>query len=508
MLEKFIKKDNNEELEKILEEKQVEEQAKNLLLGILYKIEVSYKDYKKAKVTQLTQKQYVQEILRNIERKANKIKTVKLTTKLADEKIQKELEEKKFFIGEREIITYPIEEKILYAIEKNSNNKRIVSNRYGIVTMPISNMINTGKNLDRVEVLRDFNGWSWTTIKSEIENIRANLVYQTIRILLGEDFLDSWSQDVDGIIDYIQIMREELIQKYGEENTENIIEKLEQIAIINEIEEKTDYKISVIEELKKLEQKAQEFGNTKDKVQEITNKKKKASKEIEEIEKILSQESKIEEEYKKRNTGVPLEKKIFSIKVLKQQLNDRKKQLLNEIEESNYLLNPRNYIKEKNKIEKQKQQLQVVTLSEEEKILIEFEKLFLQSFIQIVDKADKKEAEDIIKLIYQFRYYMLLPFNSEQSIKDIEQLKTEIEQVERKLMKTAIENKVIVEVPFEIMKHIFETRIIVLEELYYKIISEFEKYYVQIFDENITEEKFEIKLNEKAKINKKIKIFI
>ena len=91
MLEKFIKRDNNEELEKILEEKQVEEQAKNLLLGILYKIEVSYRDYKKAKVTPRTQKQYVEEILRNIERKAKQIKIVKLTTKLADEKIQKEL---------------------------------------------------------------------------------------------------------------------------------------------------------------------------------------------------------------------------------------------------------------------------------------------------------------------------------------------------------------------------------------------------------------------------------
>ena len=75
-------------------------------------------------------------------------------------------------------------------------------------------------------------------------------------------------------------------------------------------------------------------------------------------------------------------------------------------------------------------------------------------------------------------------------------------------MKTAIENKIIVDIPFEIMKHIFETRIIELEELYYKITSEFEKNYVQIFDENITEEKFEINLNEKTKINKKIKIFI
>ena len=63
-------------------------------------------------------------------------------------------------------------------------------------------------------------------------------------------------------------------------------------------------------------------------------------------------------------------------------------------------------------------------------------------------------------------------------------------------------------VPVEIMNHVFETRIIVLEELYYKITTELGKYYVQIFDENISEEKFEINPIEKTKLNKKIKIFI
>ena len=58
------------------------------------------------------------------------------------------------------------------------------------------------------------------------------------------------------------------------------------------------------------------------------------------------------------------------------------------------------------------------------------------------------------------------------------------------------------------MRHVFETRIIILEEIYYKISIEEDKKYVQIFDENITEEKFEIKSIEKNKINKKTKIFI
>ena len=72
----------------------------------------------------------------------------------------------------------------------------------------------------------------------------------------------------------------------------------------------------------------------------------------------------------------------------------------------------------------------------------------------------------------------------------------------------AIENKVITNVPFEVVQHILETRIIILEELYYKIQKEDEKYYVQIFDENITDEKFEVNLVNNLKINKKIKIFI
>ena len=64
---------------------------------------------------------------------------------------------------------------------------------------------------------------------------------------------------------------------------------------------------------------------------------------------------------------------------------------------------------------------------------------------------------------------MLIPFNLQKNIKDVEELKESIEKVENKLVKKAIEKKVISNVPFEIMQHVFETRIIVLEELYYKI---------------------------------------
>ena len=329
MLEKFIKKDRNEELERILEEKNVEEHAKNLLQGILYKIEVSYKDYKNATQTETTEEKYIEELLKNIEKKCDKIMTINLRDKIEDEEIQKELEEKKYYIANNEIICYTIEKKILYAIEKQSNTKRIVNNKYGIITIPLSNLINTGKNIDRIEVLRDFNGWSWATIKNELENIKANLVYQTLKILLGEEFLNSWTIDTDGIIDYVQFLKEELTQKFGEEISKEIYNQLSKIALINSVEEDIEAKDNILEQLKKLEKESEIFKNTKENITKITEYKKEISKEIKDIETILSQESKLKEEYERRNKDVPIHQKIFSIKVLKQQLNEKKQRLLN-----------------------------------------------------------------------------------------------------------------------------------------------------------------------------------
>ena len=508
MLEKLIKNDRNEKLETVLEQKHIEEQVKNLLQGILYKIEVSYKDYQKAKVTSRTEKQYVNEIISDIQKKCQEIKTVKFQNDIEDPEIKHKLEKNKYYIDDKLVLAYPIEEKLLYAVEKKSNSDKIVNDKYEMLTMPLSNIINTGKSLDRVEVLRDFNGWSWTTIKKEIENIKANLVYQTLRILEGEDFVESWTKDKDGIIDYVQMLKENIKNEYGEEISNSIEECLTKISIMNGIEISAEYRKDIENKLKESEEKLQKFKDTNKFINEITQNKKVATDEIAKIEKILSQEKRIKEEYEKRNSTAPLDKKIFSIRVLKQQLKEQKMQYLNEIEESNYLLIPENFLKEKNKAQKQKELFEILNYTEEEKekVLIEFEKIFLECFKK---KIAKTKPEELDKIIYIFRYYLLLPFNLQENIKDVKELQDNIIEVEKKIVKLAKEKKVISnEVPFEVMTHVFQTRIIKLEELYYKIITENDKNYVQIFDENITEDKFEISNIEKKKINKKIRIFI
>ena len=503
----LIKKDYNAKLEEILEQKKINEQAKNLLQGLLYKIEVSYKDYQKVKAKKNTEDKYVEELIENIDKRCDKISVVKLSPQIADNEIQKQLDDKKFYVGE-EIVSYPIEEKILYAIEKNTRYPKILNNKYEEVTIALSNMINEGKNMDRTEVLRDFNGWSWTTINKEIENIEANLIYQTLQILLGEEFLDNWCQDRDGIIDYLEQFVEEISSKYGKESADKMKELLNKIAIANTAKVNSKFAQSIDEKIQMLTEEIEKYDNTEQKITEVSNNKKHLLQELNEIEKIIGQDIKLKEQYQKANEDAPIDKKIFNIRVFKNQLDNRKKEILEQIEKSNYLLNPANYLEEKNKLVEQKQRLHDAHMSQDqlEKLLIDFMKKFLEC-LYILIKNEKNE-EEIVNLIYKFRYFVLLPFNLQKSIKDVEELQKSILKVEKKLVEKAIQKKVISNVPFDIMRHLFKTRIIILEDLYYKITTKAEKYYVQIFDENISEEKFEIIPVEKTKINKKIRIFI
>ena len=90
----------------------------------------------------------------------------------------------------------------------------------------------------------------------------------------------------------------------------------------------------------------------------------------------------------------------------------------------------------------------------------------------------------------------------------------------RELIKKAHEVKVISkfskndEIDYDLLEIIFNIRVISLEDLYIKIIKEKEKYYIQLFDEDIFEEKIEIenmgnldKKDFEIKLNRKIKIF-
>ena len=61
-----------------------------------------------------------------------------------------------------------------------------------------------------VEPLRDFNGYSWTTIPREIESIEHNLIYQNLIILVGNKFLNNWNYNKEFVMDYMELFREKM----------------------------------------------------------------------------------------------------------------------------------------------------------------------------------------------------------------------------------------------------------------------------------------------------------
>src|SRR5699024_8054361 len=90
-------------------------------------------------------------------------------------------------------------------------------------------------NINSVEPLRDFNGYSWTTIPQEIESIEHNIIYQNLIILLGNEFLNKWINNKEYIIDYMELLENRLQEKYGEKEKNKILESLKKISILLEI---------------------------------------------------------------------------------------------------------------------------------------------------------------------------------------------------------------------------------------------------------------------------------
>lgn len=520
ILEKIVKKDYNNELEEVLEKKQFDENVKSTLLSILYKIEGAYKDLETVKKDVQTKEEYIANIINIIKNNCDSIKIIKMS----DE--QSKIPNKKTYVIDKEnktIIAYPIERKILYAISKIGKKEKIIKDEYFLINETLSELINVGNSINMVEPLRDFNGYSWTTIPQEIESIDHNLIYQNLRILIGHKFLNKWIQNNEFIIDYFYLFKEELENRYNKENQEKIVELLSKISILLSIKFDKERHQDILQTKEKVEKELSKIQNKEKFIEEITKEKIEISHKIRQIDETINDKELLEKEYLERNEKLPLEEKIFSIRILAQIMEKEKEDKVKELENLNQLLKPKNFIKYKQELEEKEKYLEILNSVEREENSLqnklvelknEFQKLFLDMLEMNIKKAETKQ--EVEKIIYDFRYYCLLQYDINNKIKDIEQLHESLEQIEKIIINKAIEYKVIEKISndnstnYEILKNIFKVRIIKLEDAYLKITKEKDKYYLQIFDENIFEEKIEIQKPKELeiKLNKKRAIWI
>ena len=148
----FSKNNYDMQLEEVLDNKEFNDEAKSLILSVLYKIEESYKDYAKVKLNVKLKNEIIEEIINILKYKCDKI--LILNPKTAKNKFQVDRKNKI-------IKVFPNEVNLLQAIYYiNTQNPKSIENIFDKV---IIDVINKGEAINNVEIIRDFNGWSWNT---------------------------------------------------------------------------------------------------------------------------------------------------------------------------------------------------------------------------------------------------------------------------------------------------------------------------------------------------------
>lgn len=157
---------------------------------------------------------------------------------------------------------------------------------------------------------------------------------------------------------------------------------------------------------------------------------------------------------------------------IKKDLMVEREKCIKQIMEYNKKLDPRQLIKQikKNKVNN------VAIFNYKEAIdnsetaldeIIKLQKMFLKGYKILAERLSGKK--EVLELLYEFRYYNLIPISKEELLKDNDELKADIESVQEFLIQKAMNEKLINSVNSneyinnEILKNIFSLKIIKLE---------------------------------------------
>ena len=383
-----------------------------------------------------------------------------------------------------------------------------------------SYVLNTGNNINIVEPLRDFNGFSWNVIAKDIEDLNCNLIYQNIIYLVGNKFVDKWVNNYEPLVDYFDLFQSEIEKKYGKKIKNNIITYLLKLSIMIKANVDEDFKKEIQTKRNELEQQYFGLENRELYLVEISKIKKKYEEQIRKIDKIVNDKNLLLDEYEERNEKLPLEKKIFSIRVLKNILKEEREDLLKEIENCNNMMNPKLFLKNKKTLEEKLKYIEnfnnIDIEKELTKNLINLQKQIIKCIN--IDVKNTEEKAELIELIYKYRYYNLLIIKNNQCIYEQKELKKLLITTFKDIIDKAIEMKLIIKIfedektNYEITTMLLLSKIICLQDINIKITKEKEGIFLTIYDEQIKENKIKIdnitKEQINIKFNKITKLFI
>ena len=351
-------------------------------------------------------------------------------------------------------------------------------------------MISSGHIDSESEVIRDFNGWSWDIALKEINDIEYNFMYQTMLLLKGKNNVDNRKyKDFDSLI-YKMTM-----QKYiSNKNNKEYIKKFEEIR-------------------KEKQNRLNLFENKKEFLNKVTLEKKTYMKKIEDLDKILNNHELLRKEYYSRNEKLPNKEKIFSVSYLVEILSDERTDLLEKIEECNKIILPKEFVEQKSRLEEENDFLNSIKNNLEKDDIIELAKEFLHKVEESINRINEENKLGLIKWIYKIRYYRYVPINNIESIKDLKELNLDFKILLKKIIKKAQELKIWdnfsenQEVTYQILKEIFDTKIIYLQNINIQCDYNEGELIVDYYDDTVIESSIRFQIDN-VKIKKKFKLFI
>ena len=133
------------------------------------------------------------------------------------------------------------------------------------------------------------------------------------------------------------------------------------------------------------------------------------------------------------------------MRILAKIMTNERGEKLEKIEKLNKLLNPQKYVAYKKELEEKEKYLSLVENDDIEKeinkLKLELQKIVLKCFDKKLKKCTSKQ--EMLKLIYEYRYYMMLPYDNKKYIYEEKDLQKEIKEETKNVLERAYRLKVI-----------------------------------------------------------------
>ena len=479
MKNKFLPKDYKEELAKAIEEKNFSQDAENLLLSMCYKMDDSYTNYRTVKREVPSKEEFMEKLVLDVELNCKNIIIAKPNSELEKELKQNQRKIKMDGQAEKNIISYPNEKTLAYAIAKAS--LPAMKNEFTDEDRAVITAINIGKCISESEVIRDFSGWTWSILSNEIESTECNTIYVFLSFLLGYKALENIN---------LQYIKENL--------TESFYKEMQKVAMQFYLSYDKDKNEEILKKLSEDKKKLEKMKDSSKYIIEITKEKKETIDQIKQIDRILSDPLLMRQEYLIYNSNKPDKEKVFSVSHYQEKLTKDRQKLLYTLSEYNRIENPNEFLKEREKLEYE------IKFYEEETDISKLEKEFKKIFIKKLEKTN--ERRELLNIIYEIRYLNFLP-NCKMNLNEIEE-KAVPKAIKYHVLEPISNNDIL---DYRILKGIFDSDVISLENLYIKLSSSQNIINVELYEGDTLEKKYDITLPDGVNIqirrSKKMKIF-